>query len=84
MIYREVERVSKNEKPPRLNERLIYSTIEDVILVDSHVSFEAAIKAVAQLWGITPEDVTQFKECKRVYEETIRIISQFQSQIAAN
>lgn len=81
MIYREVERSSQNEKPPRLNERLIYSTIEDVILVDSDLSFEATIETVAQLWGIAPEDVTQFKDCKRVYEETIKMMRQFESQM---
>ena len=83
LIYDEVRRSSENVKPPRLNERLIYSTIEDVILADSRVSFEEAIEAVAQLWGITGEDVRQFKDCRSVYEEAIRMIAQFQSQIAA-
>lgn len=84
LIYDEVRRASENVKPPRLNERLIYSTIEDVILAGFNVSFEETIETVAQLWGITLEDVRQFKDCNRVYEETIRMISQFQSQIAAD
>ncbi len=84
LIYDEVRRSSENVKPPRLNERLIYSTIEDIILADSRVSFDEAIEAVARLWGITPEDVSQFKDCKSVYEETTEMISQFQSQVAAS
>lgn len=83
LIYDEVRKSSKNAKPRRLNERLIYSTIEDVILADFRVSFDEAIEAVAQLWGVTPEDVRQFKDCRNVYEEIIRMIAQFQSQIAA-
>jgi hypothetical protein len=83
LIYDEVRRSSRNAKPARLNERLIYSTMEDVILADFQVSFDEAIEEVARLWGISPEDVLQFKECKSVYEETIRMISQFQSQVAA-
>ena len=83
LIYDEVRRSSKNVKPPRLNERLIYATIKDIILDDSGVSFDEAIEAVARLWGITPEDVSQFKDCKTVYEETIRLLSQFQAQVAA-
>ena len=84
LIYDEARRSAANQKPPRLNERLIYSTIEDVILADSNVSFDEAIEAVARLWGITLEDVRQFKACKSVYQETIKMISQFQSQIAAD
>jgi hypothetical protein len=84
LIYDEVRRSSENVKPPRLNERLIYSTIEDVILADFDVSFKETIEAVAQLWGITLEDVSQFKDCRRVYEETSRIISRLQSQLAGD
>ena len=83
LIYDEVRRSSENVKPPRLNERLIYSTIEDVILDDPQNSYEDTIKTVAKLWGIAPEDVTELENCESVYEETIRMISQFMSQIAA-
>ena len=83
LIYDEVRRSSENVKPPRLNERLIYSTIEDVILDDPQISYEDTIKTVAKLWGIAPEDVTELENCESVYEETIRMISQFMSQIAA-
>ena len=80
-IYDEVRRASENEKGPRLNERLIYSTIEDVILVDPHISYQDSINRVAKLWGIAPEDVTAFKGCKKVYEETTTKISQFEAQM---
>ena len=83
LIYEEVRISSENEEKPRLNERLIYSTIQDIILADSHVSFDEAIEEVARLWGITPADVTQFEDCKSTYEETTRLLAQFQSQIAA-
>ena len=83
LIHNEVRRSSENVKQPRLNQRLIYSTIQDIILADSSVSFEEAIAEVARLWGITPADVTQFKDCMKIYEETSRLISRFESEIAA-
>ena len=81
MIYDEAKRYADHEKPLRLNERLIYATIEDVLLKDPDITYEESIEWVARLWGVTIEDVVGFRDCEKVYEETIRKISQVRSRL---
>lgn len=70
MIEEEVRRYAAYDEPTRLHERLVYSTIQDLLLADPDLPYEKTIAKVASLWGVDPEDVTAFPRCLEAYRET--------------
>jgi hypothetical protein len=70
MIEEEVRRYAAYDEPTRLDERLVYSTIQDLLLADPDLPYEKTIEKVAGLWGVDPEDVTVFPRCLDAYQET--------------
>jgi hypothetical protein len=69
-IEEEVRRYAAYDEPLRLDERLVYSTIQDLLLADPDLPYEKTIQKVASLWGVDPEDVTAFPRCLEAYQET--------------
>ena len=70
MIEEEVRRYAAYDEPARLDERLVYSTIQDLLLADPDLPYEKTIQKVVSLWGVDPEDVTAFPRCLEEYQET--------------
>jgi hypothetical protein len=70
MIEEEVRRYAAYDEPARLDERLVYSTIQDLLLADPELTYGETIQKVASLWGVDPEDVTAFPRCLEAYRET--------------
>jgi len=70
MIEAEVRRYAAHDESERLDEKLVYSTIEDLLLADPDLPYEKTIEMVASLWGVDPEDVTAFPRCLEAYRET--------------
>jgi hypothetical protein len=70
MIEAEVRRYAASDEPVRLDERLVYSTIQDLLLADPDLPYEETIQKVASLWGVDLEDVTAFPRCLEAYRET--------------
>ena len=70
MIEAEVRRYAAYDEPAALDDRLVYSTIQDLLLSDPDLPYERTIQRVASLWGVEPEDVTAFPRCLEAYQET--------------
>lgn len=74
MIQDEVRRYQALEKPLKLDERLIYATIQDVVLPNPAISYRETIRTVAGWWEVSVEDVLGFEDCRKVFEDTKRMI----------
>ena len=70
MIEEEVRRYEAYDEPARLDERLVYSTIQDLLLADPDLPYDKTIQKVASLWGVDLEDVTALPRCLEAYQET--------------
>jgi hypothetical protein len=70
MIEAEVRRYAAFDEPVRLDDRLVYSTIQDLLLSDPDLPYEKTIEKVARLWEVDPEKVTAFPRCHEAYQET--------------
>jgi hypothetical protein len=70
MIEEEMRRYAAYDEPARLDERLVYSTIQDLLLADPDLPYEKTVQTVASLWGVNPEDVTAFPRCLEAHRET--------------
>jgi hypothetical protein len=72
LVFAEVERYARSEKPLKVIAELIYNTIEDLVFYNPSASYEDVIDSLAMQLGFHRDELLdKYKRCREVYDGAI-------------